>query len=200
VGAWRGYYYFIKKYYNESGGKIVKKRLLIINFFLLLSVISLARGETDTQDNFIREHYEFTGALDIRIHPSEEKLYPPAELLLIDQGGRKTGTDPRTHKTYMEIPHASYEEESISDAVSGMPGPGTKIINIRNPISGEYRLKVIGKESSEYDLEIRGYDCQMNPSHEKFLNKKILKNSEQEYIIHYSNQKGSKIRATPVKE
>lgn len=179
---------------------IVKKNLFIIHFFLLLSVISIARGETDTQGNFIKEHYEFIGALDIRIHPSEEKLYPPAELLLVDQEGRKTGTDPRTHMTYTGIPHASYEEESISDAVSGMPGPVTKIIHIRNPISGEYSLKVIGKESSEYALEIKGYDCQMNPSHEKFLHEKILKNSEQEYIIHYSNKKGSKIRVTPIKE
>lgn len=178
----------------------MKKKVFIIHVLLLFAVFSLARGETDTQGNFITEHAEFTGALDIRIHPSEEKLYPPAELLLIDQEGRKTGTDPWTHKTYMGIPYASYEEESISDAVSGMPSPVTKIINIRNPASGEYRLKVLGKESSEYDLEIRGYDCQMNPSHEKFLNEKILKNSEQEYIIHYSNEKGSKTRVTPVKE
>ena len=178
----------------------MKKKVFMIHVLLLFAVFSLARGETDTQGNFITEHDEFTGALDIRIHPSEEKLYPPAELLLLDQEGRKTGTDPRTHKTYKGIPYASYEEESIDDAVSGMPGPVTKIINIRNPTSGEYRLKVLGKESSEYDLEIRGYDCQMNPSHEKFLNEKILKNSEQKYIIHYSNQKGSKIRATPVKE
>jgi hypothetical protein len=178
----------------------VKKKLFIFHVLLLLAIFSLARGETDTQGNFIEEHYEFIGALDIRIHSSEEKLYPPAELLLVDQEGRKTGHNPQTNKTYMEIPHASYEEESISDAVSGAPGPVTKIIHIRNPINGEYRLNLIGKESSEYDLEIKGYDCQMNPSHEKFLNEKILKNSEQEYNIQYSNKKGSKIRATPIKE
>jgi hypothetical protein len=178
----------------------MKKKLFIILVLLLLAVISIARGETENKGNFIKEHYEFIGALDIRIHSSEEKLYPPAEILLIDQQGRKTGHNPQTNKTSMEIPHASYEEESISDAVSGMPGPVTKIIHIRNPISGEYSLKVIGKESSEYDLEIRGYDCEMNPSHEKFLNVEIMKNSEQEYIIQYSNKKGSKIRATPIKK
>jgi len=178
----------------------LKKKLFIIHVLLLVTVISLARSETDTQGNFIKEHYEFIGALDIRIHSSEEKLYPPAELLLVDQEGRRTGHNPQTNKTYMEIPHASYEEESISDAVSGMPGPVTKIIHIRNPISGEYRLNVIGKESSEYDLEIQGYDCQMNPSHETFLNEEILKNSEQEYIIHYSNQKGSKVKVTSKKK
>lgn len=165
----------------------------------MLALTSIARGETENKGNAIKEPYEFIGALDIRIHPSEDKLHPPAELLLVDQHGRKTGHNPQTNKTYMEIPHSSYEEESISDAVSGMPGPVTKIIHIRNPISGEYLLNVIGKEESEYDLEIRGYDCQMNPSHETFLNKKILKNSEQEYTIQYSNKKGSKISATPKK-
>ena len=178
----------------------MKKKLFIFHVLLLLAVFSLARGETENKGDFIKEHYEFIGALDIRIHSSEEKLYPPAELLLVDQEGRRTGHNPQTNKTYMEIPHASYEEESISDAVSGMPGPVTKIIHIRNPISGEYLLKVIGKESSEYDLEIQGYDCQMNPSHENFLNEKILKNREQEYAIQYSNKKGSKIRATPIKK
>jgi hypothetical protein len=166
----------------------------------MLAVFSIARGETENKANSIKDPYEFIGALDIRIHSSEEKLSPSAELLLIDQQGRKTGHNPQTNKTYMEIPHSSYEEESISDAVSGMPGPVTKIIHIRNPISGEYRLKVIGKESSEYDLEIKGYDCQMNPSHEIFLNEKILKNSEQEYTIQYSNKKGSRIRVTPIKK
>jgi hypothetical protein len=166
----------------------------------MLAVFSIARGETENKGIVIKEDYEFIGALDIRIHSSEEKLHPPAELLLIDQKGRKTGHNPQTNKTYMEIPHSSYEEESISDAVSGMPGPVTYIIHIRNPISGEYRLNVIGKESSEYDLEIKGYDCQMNPSHETFLNEKILKSSEQGYAIQYSNKKGSKIRATPTKK
>ena len=178
----------------------MKKKLFIILALLLLSVFPLATVETENKVDFIEEHYEFTGALDIRIHPSEEKLSPPAELLLVDQEGRRTGHNPQTNKTYMEIPLASYEKESISDAVSGMPGPVTKVIHIRNPISGEYHLNIIGKESSEYDLEIKGYDCQMNPSHEKFLNEEILKKSEHEYIIQYSNKKGSKIRVTPIKK
>jgi hypothetical protein len=172
----------------------VKKKLFIIHVFLLLAAFSLATGETDIQS----KHHEFTGALDIRIHSSEEKLSPPAELLLVDKEGRKAGTDPRTHNTYLEIPHATYEEESISDAVSGAPGPVTKIINLRNPMSGQYTLKVIGKESSEYDLEIMGYDHQIKPSHEKFLNKKIVNNCEEEYIIYYSNQKGRAIKVIPI--
>jgi hypothetical protein len=178
----------------------LKKILFIILILSILAVFSIARGEIRNKGNSIKEPYEFIGALDIRIHSSEEKLHPPAELLLVDQQGRKIGHNPQINKTYIEIPYSSYEEESISDAVSGMSGPVTKIIHIRNPISGEYRLNVIGKESSEYDLEIRGYDCQMNPSHETFLNEKILKNSKKEYTIQYSDKKGSAIRVTPIKK
>lgn len=175
----------------------MKKKLFIVHVLLLLAVFSVssARGENNNRGNSTNE-YEYNGALDIRIHPAEEKLYPPAELLLIDQKGRKTGSDPRTHKTYMEIPHSAYEEESISDAVTGTPGPVTKIIYIKSPEIGEYILQVIGKESHTYDLEIRGYDCELNPSDDRFMNVKLEKNSVHKYIIQYSNEKGSKIKVT----
>jgi hypothetical protein len=178
----------------------VKKRLFILNVLVLLAVFSVARGENESRDNAIQKDYEFSGALDIRIHATEGKLYPSAELLLIDPEERKTGHDPRIDKSYMGIPSSSYEEESISDAVTSAPGPVTKIIDIRNPSIGEYVLKVIGKEPSAYDLEIRGYDCEMNPSHEKFMHVKIDKDSEHEYIIRYSNRKGSNINVSSGKK
>jgi len=178
----------------------VKKKLFIVNVLVLLAVFSIAGGENKSRDNSMQEDYEFSGALDIRIHAPEGKLYPSSALLLIDSQGRKTGHDPRTRKTYLDIPSSAYEEESISDAVTGAPGPVTKIIDIRNPSIGEYVLKVIGKEPSAYDLEIRGYDCEMNPSHEKFMHVKIDKDSEHEYIIRYSNRKGSNINVSSGKK
>jgi hypothetical protein len=142
-----------------------------------------------------KEPYKFEGALDIRIHPVGERLSPPAELLLIDPQGRKVGNDPRTSKTYAEIPNSSYERESIADDVSGAPGPETAIIHIGNPASGEYSLRVIGRESSQYDLEIRGYDCEMDPADAMFTNVTIQNEVEHTYLINYSNKKGSKIEA-----
>lgn len=173
------------------------KKVFIIHVLLLITFfpVTSATGENNTPGNSTNE-YEFNGALDIRIHATEKKLYPSAELLLTDQRGRKTGNDPRIDKTYLEIPNSSYEEERIDDAVTGAPGPVTKIIYIKNPEVGEYSLKVIGKESHTYDLEIRGYDCQMNPSDEKFLNVKIMKYSEKEYLINYSNEKDSILEVT----
>jgi hypothetical protein len=142
-----------------------------------------------------KEQYKFEGALDIRIHPVGEKLTPPAELLLIDPQSRKVGNDPRTSKTYAEIPNSSYERESIADDVSGAPGPETAIIYVGNPESGEYCLQVIGRESSGYDLEIRGYDCEMDPADAMFTNVTIQNEVEHTYLINYSNKKGSKIEA-----
>ena len=159
----------------------------------MLAVFSVARGENNGSDNTVQKDYEFSGALDIRIHPAEGKMYPPAELLLISPQGRKKGYDPMSRVTYTEIPRSSYEEESLSDAVTGAPGPVTKIIDIRNPSIGKYILKVIGTEPYTYDLEIRGYDCEMSPSDEKFTHVKIDKDGEHEYIIYYSNRKGSTI-------
>ena len=168
-----------------------------MSVFILLAVFSVARGENDSCENTEQKEYEFSGALDIRIHPAEGKIYPSAELLLIDPQGQKSGHDPRFHVTYSEIPRASYEEESISDAVSGAPGPVTKIIYIRNPPNGEYILKVIGIKPYTYDLEIRGYDCEMNPSDDKFTHVEIDKDREHEYIIQYSNRKGSTLKVSP---
>jgi hypothetical protein len=115
--------------------------------------------------------------------------------LLIDPQGRKVGNDPQTSKTYAEIPNSSYERESIADDVSGAPGPETAIIHIGNPASDEYSLRVIGRESSQYDLEIRGYDCEMDPADAMFTNVTIHNEVEHIYLINYSNKKGSKIEA-----
>ena len=147
-----------------------------------------------------REAFKFEGALDIRIHPAGDQLEPPAELLLIDPEGRKIGRNPITDTTFSEIPDASYGYEGIDDAVSGAPGPQTAIIDMRNPATGKYGLQVIGKESAKYDLAIRGYDCEMDPSDAEFLNVVIHKDSEHTYSIEYSNDKGSQIEVVQTSE
>lgn len=141
------------------------------------------------------EPLRFEGALDIRIHPHGDALEPPAELLLIDPEGRKVGRDPVTNTTFSEVPDASYGYEGIDDAVSGAPGPQTAIIDVRNPATGKYNLRVIGKESAKYDLAIRGYDCEMDSSDAAFLDVMIHMDSEHTYSIEYANDKGSQIKA-----
>ena len=140
----------------------------------------------------------YEGALDIRIHGEEDKLKPTAELLLIDPEGRRMGKDPRTGRTFSEMPNAFYEYEGIADLESGAPGPETGIVYVGNPVSGEFTLKVMGKASFAYALEVRGYDCEMGYSGGTFDHVSIHQNAEHTYLIKYSNEKGSRVEVTRI--
>jgi hypothetical protein len=147
------------------------------------------------QESHRGEPFRFEGALSIRIHPAGDELEPPAELLLTDPEGRRVGRDPIEDATFSEVPDASYGYEGIDDAVSGAPGPQTAIVDMRNPMTGQYSLQVIGKGSAKYDLSIRGYDGEMDPSDAEFRDVMIQKGSEHLYFIEYSNDKGSRVEA-----
>ena len=133
------------------------------------------------------------GGLDIRIHATEGKLKPAADLLLFDPQGRKTGKDSSARRTYKEIPSSSYERESLADDIGGAAGPETAVINVRNPAAGEYRLQVIGRFTGRYDLEIVGEDNAGEPSRVAFTNVKVLKGAVHRYVINYPVSQGAKI-------
>jgi hypothetical protein len=133
---------------------------------------------------------EFTGALDIRIHPEDGKLEPPAELLLKDPMGRRIGLDLRRGQTYREIPLAHYEFEGIDDAVSGAPGPQTGIIEIRNPVPGKYTLEIIGKETGYYSMSVRGYDRNLEASTIAVKKAKMTPGTRRTFSFTYSDEVG----------
>jgi hypothetical protein len=97
------------------------------------------------------------GALDIRVHPGDGELYPPAQLLVQDPSGRKCGTNPKDNVSFAGIPLASYEAERIDDDETGARGPETRILYLPQTDFGEYRLSVIGTDSGAYSLEIRNF-------------------------------------------
>lgn len=154
--------------------------------------IPARQGEKQRKEIFV----EFEGGLDIRIHSETERLEPPAELLLIDSQRRKTGKDPRSNNTYQTIPGSSYEEESIADDVTGDPGPVTLIIDIRNPLSGEYDLLVIGTQTGKYTIEVTAHDRELEPSKVIYRNLNIGKGIVHSYLIQYSNKAGAKIKVS----
>lgn len=139
---------------------------------------------------------EFTGALDIRIHPEDGKLEPPAELLLRDPRGRKIGCDPNLGQTYGEIPLAHYELEGIDDAMSGAPGPQTGIIEIRNPVPGKYTLEIIGKSAGQYSAAIRGYNQNLKDSTIVLKKTTITPGARRRFSFRYSGEDGNG-RVTP---
>lgn len=155
--------------------------------FVLALLVPLACGGTEGT------RLARGGSLDLRAHPGEGELVPPVELLLIDPLGRRTGVDPGTNETLQEIPGSSYTAESIADDVSGAPGPQTKIIDVRNPPGGEYRLRVIGLRSRVYHLQVTAHDRELNPSSVEFTNVNIDALGEHVYVIRYRPEPGSRV-------
>lgn len=138
-------------------------------------------------------------ALDIRIHPGEGRLTPPGELLLLSPGGKRIGQDPRSGRTYQEIPQAYYEYESIADAKSGAAGPKSGIIYLPNPANGVYRLQVTGRITGKYFLEITAFNQGRPPLKALSRPRQIRKNEIQSYSIRCLFEKGGHLEVTPVK-
>lgn len=114
-----------------------------------------ASTNESSQDRCERER----SGLDIRIYPAEGQFQPSAELLLTDPQQRRVGMDPATRKNYAEIPNGAYEFEGIDDDETGEPGPQTGIIWLLcGPLTGEYKLEVIGTEEGSYELEVFSFD------------------------------------------
>jgi hypothetical protein len=174
-----------------------EKNIICYSIFLLCLFSITLHGEHLFQSTPDQDSEGFRGALNIRIHRSGEGLHPPAELLLIDPQKRKTGSDPKLQVSFSEIPNSSYENESIDDAVSGAPGPVTKILDIRNPIDGVYVLKIIGIGSGKYSLEIRAYDFQMEFVDAKFIDIEIGNHGEHLFTIEYYSEKNSDFKVIP---
>ncbi len=120
-------------------------------------------------------------------------MYPPAELLLTDPRGRKTGTDPRRDREYEEIPEGYYVDEESEDDETGEAGPVRKVLDVPRPLAGAYQLQVIGTTRGKYDLGITGYDRMLNGSGEDFSEVPIQKGKVHTYLIKYSSEVGARI-------
>ena len=82
----------------------------------------------------------------------------PAELFLIDPLGKRIGIDPTTNQFVSEILQSSYYEDEIgADEGTGRIGP-VKVLDIMEPIEGEYQLQIIGMASGSYNLTARTED------------------------------------------
>jgi Leucine-rich repeat (LRR) protein len=81
-------------------------------------------------------------------------LYSPAEIIVTDPEGRRTGIDPRSETEYQEIPSSSYGQE-VLEADDGTLGTlEHKVLSILTPVSGEYLIELIGTGSGAIGLDI----------------------------------------------
>ncbi|MBA3946618.1 MAG: hypothetical protein H0X37_18895 [Herpetosiphonaceae bacterium] len=92
-------------------------------------------------------------------------LASPAELLITDPQGRRTGVDPRTGTTYSEIPGASYYVQALADDTGQGPPPHpVKEFYAPTPTDGSYKVEVIGTGSGSYTFDQLTYDAGGAPS------------------------------------
>jgi hypothetical protein len=86
-------------------------------------------------------------------------VHSPAELLVTDPAGRRTGFDAVAGRSYSEIPGASYGANRIDDLTDGSPtaSSGTNEFVKTTPMDGDYTVSVMGTGTGTYDLDLRAY-------------------------------------------
>lgn len=87
-------------------------------------------------------------------------LHSPAELLVTDPRGRRTGRAFRTQTTFDEIPGAAYGPTRIDDLTASgvtIADPAKEFVLVR-PGDGEYTIEVATAIPTVYDLDLRAYD------------------------------------------
>jgi hypothetical protein len=111
----------------------------------------------------------------------------PAELLITDPQGRRTGVDPRTGSIYDEIPGAFYSARSLdSDDGSAETLPPVKELYLSAPLDGSYTIQVIGTGNGSYELEVLTYDTAGDVSYNTTVSEQIYAGSVDTYWMEYS--------------
>jgi hypothetical protein len=86
-------------------------------------------------------------------------MHSPAEVLVTDGQGRRTGLDPASGTTYGDIPGAVYDSTSITDPEDPTDEPDvTKEWEMMGAPAGEYTVTVTGTGTGTYMLDMRAFD------------------------------------------
>ena len=98
------------------------------------------------------------GSLDLVAHISAH-LACPAELVVEDPLGGRTGYDPETGARFDEAEGASYWQETLASIEEDAPDAGavaepTKWFYVRPPRDGDYRFNVIGTGTGRFTLGV----------------------------------------------
>lgn len=97
------------------------------------------------------------------------RLHSPAELLLTNPAGQRTGLDPTTGTSFSEDPNSSYDDISIDDEEdNSQAGIEEKELMVGVPPAGDYTLQVTGTDTGTYVLEFLGQDTNGSPSQTVF--------------------------------
>lgn len=95
------------------------------------------------------ETYTDRSGLWITFHDGND-----GDLIIINPQGRKVGYNPITKTKYLEIPEATYMFMTLAEGDSD----GSKILDIPQPLAGNYQLQVVGIVSETYSLYISAHN------------------------------------------
>jgi hypothetical protein len=89
--------------------------------------------------------------------------FAPAEILVTDSLGRRSGYDPLTRTIWAEIPNTELLTLSIGSNGSSAPDGsrmGSKMMVISTPAEGEYKIDVTGVGAGSYTVTVNATDVQ----------------------------------------
>jgi hypothetical protein len=129
-----------------------------------------------------------------------DALNSPAEVLITNPQGQRTGKDPQIDTVYNEIPNAFYYVESLaSDTGEGGSGHPYKIFDLTSPPDGSYTVQVIGTGSGSYILDILNYDKIGNPA-SKEISGQTEVGSVNTYRMDYSSSPGAQVNVITIQQ
>lgn len=114
------------------------------------------RDEVDPKDT---QSCREMGELDIA-YSSENSGAPIIGLVVSDPRGRRIGQDPLAHKLWQELPLAQAFVDCDEDNDGRQDGACHGMVQICGPVSGTYKVEVIGTRSGRYSLTASGASAQ----------------------------------------
>jgi len=134
--------------------------------------------------NYFTGYRIYTGDVETT-NPASIVVYmgSPAEMLIIDPQGRKTGWDPVTGAIINEIPGSDYYLETFEDKENWL-------LYVTQPMAGIYKIEVLGTGNGPFTVEMNTYDSKAN-KHTGLFEGYVSADRTFLYQIDYSSAVGS---------
>jgi hypothetical protein len=162
--------------------------------------------------------------LRIAFYPIGKQSKTPVAVVLTDPQGRKLGYDPMARVEYADVPEATFsgdkgetappprrmsqEEQESGVAVIAPPtpaatSPAPAILELCNPVGGQYQLRVIGTQQGKFGLSINAANREIVDITGRLLAldsradippTNARKGTAQNFLVVYSRTPGVKVR------
>ncbi|HWS16342.1 MAG TPA: PxKF domain-containing protein [Candidatus Methylomirabilis sp.] len=136
--------------------------------------------------------------MDIRVGGGGAATVSPAELLITDPLGHRTGYDPSSRTIVRELPAGvgEYGRERLDDDVTGEAGSESVQLSLSSPDEGLYLLTLTGVLRGEFWLEFHMDDTSGKFSHKLFTGR-TDRGRVYRYRIEYSNKNADNTLVIP---